>query len=415
MIENPVAGRDYPQRLADARAWFATDEDCLDYLDWLRWPDGFACPRLCRAARGPRGKDGLRRCSRCRRRVSATAGTAFQDTRTPLSVWFEAAWLMAVPANGVSALTLSKTLPVGSYQTAWTMLAKYRAAIRQAPKARLSGVVEVDEWYHGGVRQGGDGLTGKDLVVAAVERAERGRGFGRVRFQVVENRSWWQLRKAITASVEPGSRIITDGLSAYIRATAGYAHEPLNETAPGTPPAHEVLPGVHRVFSLCDRWLLGTHQGGVQSEHLPEYLDEWAFRWNRRNSRHRGMPFMRLLELAAAAAPATYRDLARGGAPKSAQPPAPTGGRWPGTLAVVPLERPWRQAASRRRKLHRTFTIPPKRRSANEPLTRANTGQSSGQPFRRLADGASTRGPFANASSIGWDSVDGAGQNGDGI
>lgn len=342
MIENPVAGHDYPQRLADVRAWFATDADCLDYLDWLRWPDGFACP-WCGAARGPRGKDGLRRCSRCRRRVSATAGTVFQDTRTPLSVWFEAAWLMAVPANGVSALTLSRTLPIGSYQTAWTMLAKYRAAIHAAPKAKLTGTVEVDEWMHGGVHPGAGGQTGKHLVVAAVEHAERGRGFGRVRFQVVQNRSWWQLRKAITASVEPGSRIITDGLSAYVRATAGYSHEPRNESAPGAPPAHEMLPGVHRVFSLCDRWLLGTHQGGVKTGHLPEYLDEWAFRWNRRNSRHRGLLFMRLLERAANAAPATYRSLVRVGAAKLVRPTAPGERTLPGTLAVTPLARPWRR------------------------------------------------------------------------
>ena len=109
-------------------------------------------------------------------------------------------------------------------------------------------------------------------MVAAVEHAERGRGFGRVRFAVVPDRSTWQLRKAIRANVEPGSKIITDGLSAYIQATAGYVHEPRNESAPGAEPAHELLPGVHRVFSLCDRWLLGTHQGGVQSEHLPGYL-----------------------------------------------------------------------------------------------------------------------------------------------
>jgi transposase-like protein len=344
MLENPVAGADYPERLEHLRAWFASDADCLDYLDWLRWPDGFTCP-WCGAGRGPRVRDGLRRCARCRRRVSVTAGTVFQDTRTPLSVWFEAAWLMAVPANGVSALTLSRVLPVGSYQTAWTMLAKYRAAIHQAPKAKLSGTIEVDEWYHGGVHPGGDGLAGKNLVVAAVEHAPHGKGFGRVRFAVVPDRSAWQLRKAIRANIEPGSRIITDGLSAYVRATAGYVHEPRNESAPDAPPAHELLPGVHRVFSLCDRWLLGTHQGGVQSDHLPEYLSEFGFRWNRRHSRHRGLVFTRVIELALDCAPTTYRDLVRTAAPKAAHPTGHGPRRWPGTLAVAPVARPWRQPA----------------------------------------------------------------------
>jgi hypothetical protein len=97
------------------------------------------------------------------------------------------------------------------------------------------------------------------------------------------------------------------------------------------------------VFSLCDRWLLGTHQGGVQSEHLPECLSEFAFRWNRRNSRHRGLVFMRLIELALDCAPTTYRDLVRAGAPKTARPTGSGPRRWPGTLAVAPMARPWRR------------------------------------------------------------------------
>jgi hypothetical protein len=274
--------------------------------------------------------------------VSATAGTILQGTRTPLTVWFEAAWLMAVPKNGVSALTLSQVLPVGSYQTAWAMLGKLRSAMASSDKDKLSGVVEVDEWYHGGVAKGGSSLTGKDLVVAAVER-DAG-GFGRARMGVVANRSAWELRKFVLARVEPGSRVITDGLSAYPSALAGYVHEARNESAPGAGPAHTLLPGVHRVFSLADRWLLGTHQGGVKPGHLQEYLDEFTFRWNRRNTRHRGMVFYRLLQHAVAAAPVTYKNLVRVGAPKPA-PPAPPGNRvLPGTLETADSShRPWRQ------------------------------------------------------------------------
>jgi hypothetical protein len=99
------------------------------------------------------------------------------------------------------------------------------------------------------------------------------------------------------------------------------------------------------VFSLAERWLLGTHQGGVKREHLQEYLDEYSFRWNRRNTRHRGMVFYRLLQHAVAAAPVTYKDLVRVGAPKPA-PPAPPGNRAvPGTLEAADTGRkPWRQA-----------------------------------------------------------------------
>jgi hypothetical protein len=275
--------------------------------------------------------------------VSVTAGTIFQGTRTALTVWFEAVWLMTVPKNGTSALNLSRVLPIGSYQTAWTMLAKLRSAMSSVDKARLSGTVEVDEWFHGGVARGGNAFTGKNLVVAAVEHGPRGHGYGRVRFGIVATRSAWELRKFVRASVEPGSLVITDGLAAYGQALAGYKHEVRNESAPDALDAHTLLPGVHRVFSLAERWLLGTHQGGVKREHLREYLDEFAFRWNRRHARNRGMVFYRLLEHAVNAAPVTYQDLVRVGEAKPATPPPPGTRRPPGTLETEHAHRPWRQ------------------------------------------------------------------------
>jgi len=341
----PVAGVDYPSRLAELRAWFATDADCLDYLDWLRWAGGFACP-VCGSVDGSCVSIGVRRCRDCHHRVSVTAGTIFQGTRTPLTVWFEAVWLMTVPKNGVSALNLSRVLPIGSYQTAWAMLGKLRSAMSGVDKARLSGVVEVDEWFHGGVVRGGNALSGKNLVVAAVEHAPHGRGFGRVRLGIISRRSSWELRKFIRATIEPGSLVITDGLAAYDRALAGYRHEARNESAPDADPAHELLPGVHRVFSLAERWLLGTHQGGVQPEHLQEYLDEFAFRFNRRRSRNRGMLFYRLLQHAVNAPPLTYQNLVRIGDTKIVTPEPPGSRRLLGSLETEPAHRPWRQSQS---------------------------------------------------------------------
>ncbi|MDR0435999.1 MAG: IS1595 family transposase [Propionibacteriaceae bacterium] len=161
------------------------------------------------------------------------AGTIFQGIKTPLTVWFEAAWLMVVSKNGVSAMTLSRVLPVGSYQTAWTMLAKLRSAMFNIDKGCLAGVVEVDEWFYGGVAKGGTALTGKDLVAAAVERSPSGNGYGRVRLKVIASRSSWELRKFVRATVEPGSLVVTDGLNAYDTALAGYKHEARNESALG--------------------------------------------------------------------------------------------------------------------------------------------------------------------------------------
>jgi predicted RNA-binding Zn-ribbon protein involved in translation (DUF1610 family) len=114
----PRAGTHYPGSIGDLRSWFQTDADCLDYLEWLRWPDGFVCP-VCGQCGGWRIGDGRFKCSACGFRSSVTAGTIFDRTRTPLTVWFAAAWHFATAKNGISALTLKRTLEIGSYQTAW--------------------------------------------------------------------------------------------------------------------------------------------------------------------------------------------------------------------------------------------------------------------------------------------------------
>jgi hypothetical protein len=134
------------------------------------------------------------------------------------------------------------------------MLAKLRAVMSSLDKDTLSGTVEVDEWYHGGVARGGTALTGKNLVVAAVEHALRGRGYAWVRFRIIGARGTWQLRKAVRAMVAPGARIITDGLNAYPGAMAGHTHEARNESAPGAGAPHVLLPAV--------TWITLTRLGG---------------------------------------------------------------------------------------------------------------------------------------------------------
>ena len=132
---------------------FPDDAACLDYLEWLRWQNGFECPR-CKVPGGWRLGDGRFWCEQCRRRASVTAGTIFHRTRTPLTVWFAAAWHVTSTKNGVSAKTLQRLLGFGSYQTAWTMLHRFRAAMVRPGRDRLAGTVEVDESYVGGPEKG---------------------------------------------------------------------------------------------------------------------------------------------------------------------------------------------------------------------------------------------------------------------
>lgn len=209
---------------------------------------------------------------------------------------------------GISALGLQRLLGLGSYQTAWTMLRKLRTAMVRPTRERLSGAVEVDETYIGGIEQGkqGRGAERKFIVVIAIELLDP-KGFGRVRLRRVQDVSSASLVPFIQYAVEPGSEVRTDGWKGYRGlAKQDYHHCPATLSATGDP-AHVVMPGVHTVASLLKRWLLGTHQGSVTAAHLDAYLDEFAFRFNRRKSRRRGMLFYRLLQNAAVTKPTRYR------------------------------------------------------------------------------------------------------------
>ena len=341
----PRAGIDYPGSYADLLAWFPDDASCLDYLDWLRWPAGFSCP-FCGGAVAWRYRDGRWFCAGCAHRVSATAGTLFHGTRTPLTIWFAAAWYMTSQKQGISALGLKRVLGVGSEQTVWAMLHRYRTAMVRPGRDRLAGTVEADETFVGGPEPGrpGRGALGKTLVEVAVE--QDGPTLGRCRMQVIADTTAPTLRAFLLAHVEPGSVVLTDGFTSYPAACgAEYVHRPEPIATSGRQ-AHELLPGVHRVAALTKRWLLGTHQGGVKPGHLQAYLDEFTFRFNRRRSRARGMLFYRLLEQAVHSDPRTYRSfVVDPGSSRRTMPVPPSGKRVHCTsLAGAPLDRPWRPA-----------------------------------------------------------------------
>ncbi len=108
---------EYPRTLAEFEARFSSEQVCRDYLFRVRWPEGFRCPRCGGAKAWPLGLVWWR-CASCARQVSVTAGTIFQDTHTPLMLWFRAMWWVTTQKNGVSALGLQRVLGLGSYQTA---------------------------------------------------------------------------------------------------------------------------------------------------------------------------------------------------------------------------------------------------------------------------------------------------------
>lgn len=336
----------YPGSVGELQAWFRTDADCLDYLEWLRWPQGFVCPD-CSSSEGWWLSDGRIMCARCSHRTSVTAGTIFDRTRTPLTVWFTTCWLFASAKDGVSALSLQRALEIGSHQTAWAMLHRLRSVLVRPGRDRLTGTVEVDETYIGGEEpglRGGRAKGKKSLVGVAVELKEP-RGYGRCRMGILTDASAASLHPFVTAHVEPGATVTTDAWQGYSGiSTLGYTHDPRSQRAArarGDDPS-ELLPGVHRVASLAKRWLLGTHQGSVDEAHLQSYLDEFVFRFNRRRSRSRGLVFYRLLEFAVGHDPVRYRDLVAGKRPRKVPPTPPTTRGHPPSLERPRANRPWR-------------------------------------------------------------------------
>ena len=174
---------------------------------------------------------------------------------------------------------------------------------------RLAGVVEVDEIFIGGERSGkrGRGAAGKTLVVIAAQQAEK--GIGRIRLSRVANAAGESLEPAVQQMVEPGSEVHTDGWRGYNGLPGlGYQHKVIRET-PDL--GDNLLPLANRVASLLKRWLLGTHQGAVQSSHLDYYLDEYTFRFNRRTSKSRGLLFYRLITQAVHLRPITGSPLSK--------------------------------------------------------------------------------------------------------
>jgi transposase-like protein len=307
-----VGGIDYPRTFDEFDAWFAAEAACLEYIARIRWPCGFSCPSCGRQGEPWSSGRGLFLCRACRHQASAIAGTLFHRTHKPLRTWFLAMWFVTSQKHGASALGLQQVLGLGSYRTAWSWLHKLRRAMVRPGRDRLQGEVEVDETYVGGPEEGVHGRQTEGKAIVAVAAEKRGRAIGRIRIRRVNDASAESLTRFVQDSVEPGSVVHTDGWSGYAGLEKlGYTHTQTTIKGSGQA-AHELMPRVHRVVSLLKRWLLGTHQGGVQDTHLEYYLDEFTFRFNRRRSRARGMLFFRLMQQAVACKPVPYRVLVGG-------------------------------------------------------------------------------------------------------
>ena len=189
-----------------------------------------------------------------------TAGTIFQDSRLPLRIWFRIAWAITNQKSGVNALGLQRLIGLGSYETAWACLHKFRRAMSRSGRELLSGSVEVDEAYVGGHNRRSKSRHDKICVMIAAEI--RGKHIGRIRLQRIPDDRESSIVAGIRCVVAPGSELVTDGAHAYKALIPfGYRHYRTVLDGKGKQAPAVALPRVHRIASLLKRWFLGTYQG----------------------------------------------------------------------------------------------------------------------------------------------------------
>jgi predicted RNA-binding Zn-ribbon protein involved in translation (DUF1610 family) len=294
----------FPTSLPQFQKYFPDNAACAKYLESLRWPEGFECPycghkgdpwRLTRSTV-------VLRCPACRKDASLTAGTVMQDTRTPLTIWFWAAYLMTTQTPGISSTQFQRQLGLTSRHTSFTMLHKLRSCMVRPDRDKIGAEwpVEIDEAFVGGATRGeGKGVHHKALVIGAVEvctkkppeesEKKRSKGnskkkttyAGRLRLQVIPDRCGDILTEFVKENVA-STAVLSDGCPGYNKLPSlGYKHDSM--VMDGNPAnAEEHLPMIHKVFSNLKTWMLGTHHGRIEIQHLQAYLNEYVFRFNRR-------------------------------------------------------------------------------------------------------------------------------------
>src|SRR5438094_7304134 len=280
--------RGAPMTLPEVNALYSTDDRCRELLERLRWPEGVTCPR-CKDRRISRLKEYARyECVGCEYQFTVTAGTVFHDSHLPLSKWFMATLLLCEAKKGMSAHQLKRTiwgLHKGSYKTAWYLCHRIRAAMKEAERPMLDGTVEMDETYVGGKQRNpgrGKATTNKEVVIGSRQRN------GELRFFHAEDAKSGTLARYIQENISQDvDVIVTDELAAYPKALGELSdrHETVNHTQKeyvrfGTD-IHTNT--VENAFSLLKRGIMGTWHK-ISAKHLPAYLDEMQFRFNRRKN-----------------------------------------------------------------------------------------------------------------------------------
>lgn len=264
---------------------FSNEDRCREFLELQRWNGTPACP-FCGSLnvhRHPNKKKFNCREKQCRKIFSVTVGTIYENTKIPLSKWFLATYILSIHSKGISSLQLATWLGV-TQKTAWFVNHRVREMLTDKNPKVLRGVVEVDETYVGGKisnkhvskRKDFKQLDNKTMVLGAVERE------GKVRTKIIKQTNAAYADEAIKEWIEPNSIMVTDEHSAYNRVHETHTHVRVNHSEKEYVRGAAHTNTIEGFWSLLKRQILGIHHF-VSPKHLQRYVDESAYRYNRRD------------------------------------------------------------------------------------------------------------------------------------
>jgi len=263
---------------------YGTEEQCFDALYALRWPNGFRCPlcnhdKCCQLTVRK-----LQQCNQCGNQTSITAGTIFQSTKLPLTLWFQAMYLLTQNKKGMSAMALHRQLGI-SYNAAWRMKHKLMQVMLERDEDKpLSGFIEVDDAYLGGERSGGKrgrGAAGKTPFIAAVETTEEGNPT-RIKLSVIKGFRSAEIRAWAQQNLTPGSTVISDGLACFNAVTeTGCQHDRIVSGGGRASVEEPEFYWVNTVLGNLKSALRSTYHS-IGRKHSPRYLADFQYRFNRR-------------------------------------------------------------------------------------------------------------------------------------
>jgi len=292
-----------PKTLMEAVKHFSSVAICFEYLIPIRWPNGITCPNCDSAEHSFLSTRNIWKCRSCKKQFSIKQGTIMEDSPLGYDKWMTAIWLIANAKNGISSYEISRDMGI-TQKSAWFLLHRIRLAMQNGSFEMMSGTVETDETFIGGLAKNmhkerrklliqGRGAVGKAIVMGILERGDKAKGkASRMTAKVVPNRSMETLQGEIRAKVEAGSDVMSDEWTGYEGLDADYVHNVINHSV------KYVEGNVHtnsaeNFWTLFKRCIKGTYVS-VEADHLSAYLDEETFRFNERKGKD-GDRFIKVL------------------------------------------------------------------------------------------------------------------------